>query len=379
MNTPLSESPHPLIFLAETGSTGEASESGVRRHPDVAYRTEVMGLGGFQKEGMVEDLRTGRVWRLACDEGTYLRGENRAPAPLAYWIAGVHADITARIGDTARRSGVEFDEIGVSVGQGFGVQGSFAKGEALALVHDFTCDVDVVSDQDDATVESIVRQALAESAALEALTGAHDGLFALATNGRNTPISGFAQSTAEQVDPFLRHVRPPAPVEASPAAAPVGHPDGDKAPIMLRDDDDGTVRWRVAARGGQDAATGLITSDVSFSGNVPVWTLFSDPDNQAAPAPLAHLSIGTAFCFHTQLCRYVSVRRLPVEAPRLAQLSRANGPSFAPLDTRLFINGQVSGDDATSLMTAAARTCYAHQGIAVPVRHHVSISSKSNG
>lgn len=370
MSTPLHESPYPLVFVAETGDTGE------RRNPEVAYRTEVMGLGGFQKEGLTEDLRTGRVWRLACDEGTYLRGANMAPAPLAYWITGVHADITARIGQIARRDGAEFDEFSVSVGQGFGVQGSFAKGEALALVHDFTCDIDVVSDLDDATVEVIVRQALAESAALDALTGAHEGLFALSTNGRNTPISGFEQSTAEHADPFVRHSRTPAPVEASPAAAPVRHPEGDKAPILLRDDDDGTMQWRVQASGGQDEATGLITSDVSFSGNAPMWTLFSDPANQAAPAPLAHLSIGTAFCFHTQLCRYVSVRRLPVEAPRLAQLSRVAGPSFAPLDTRLFIHGQVSGDDATSLMSAAARTCYAHQAIAVPVEQHVSINSK---
>ena len=370
MSTPLHESPHPLIFVAEAG------DNGVPPGPEVAYRIEVMGLHGFQKEGIAQDLRTGRVWRLACDEGTYLRGANMAPAPLAYWITGVHADITARIGETTRRDSVEFDEFSVSVGQGFGVRGSFAKGEALALVHAFTCDVEVVSDHDDATVEAVVRQALAESAALDALTGAHEGLFALSTNGRNTPVSGFAQSAAEQVDPFVRHSRTPAPVEASPAAVPVRHPEGDKAPIVLRDDDDGTVQWRVQASGGQDKATGLITSDVSFSGNVPGWTLYSDPDNQAAPAPLAHLSIGTAFCFHTQLCRYVSVRGVPVEAPRLAQLSRAAGPSFAPLDTRLFIHGQVSEAEATSLMSAAARTCYAHQGIAVPVEHHVSISSK---
>ncbi len=369
MSTPLHESPHPLIFVADAGDIG------VRHDPDVAYRTEVMGLGGFQKEGIAEDLHTGRAWRLACDEGTYLRGANMAPAPLVYWITGVHADIVARIGGTARRGGMEFGEFSVSVGQGFGVRGSFAKGQARALVHEFTCDVEVISDQDDAVVEAIVRQALAESAALDALTGAHEGLFTLSANGRDTPISGLEQSTAEHTDPFVRHSRPPVPVEASPAAAPVRHAEGDRAPIVLRDDDDGAVQWRVRASGGQNEATGLITSDVSLSGDVPMWTLFSDPHNRIAPAPLAHLSIGTAFCFHTQLCRYATVRRLQVEAPRLAQLSRIAGPSFTPLDTRLFIHGHVSGDDATSLITAAARTCYAHQGIAVPVEHHVSINS----
>ncbi|MEU8825215.1 hypothetical protein [Streptomyces sp. NPDC048636] len=369
MTTPLHRSPHPLTFVAAAG-TGEPSSA----HEGATYRIEVMGLGGFQKEGLAEDVRTGRRWRLVCDEGKYLRGDNMAPAPLAYWIAGLQADITFRITEVARVAGVAFDDLNVAVGQGFGVKGSFAKGQAVAQVYDLRCDVDFVSDHADATVETLVKQALTESSALSALIGPHEGLFALTTNGKETPVDDLAKSRTPQDDPFLRHAHQPAPAETRPDAVPVSHPDADSPPLMLNDDHDGIVRWRIRADGGVDTTTGLFVTRIWFSENVPTWTLLSDPANHAAPAPLVHFAIGTAFCFHTQLCRYVSVRRMPVEAPRLAQLSRFTASGFEPLDTRLFLNGRVSGEEATSLMTAAANTCYAHRALTVPVEHHTSIT-----
>lgn len=370
MTTPLHRSPHPLSFVAATG-TGDAPQS-----PGAEYRAEVMGLGGFQKEGLVEDLRTGRAWRLVCDEGTYLRGADMAPAPLAYWIAGLHGDITAHIAQTARDGGTDPGGLSVTVSQGFGVTGSFAKGEATALVYGLECSVSLASGEDDTAVSALVQRALGRSPVLAAMTGAHEGLFALTANGKETPVSGFRRSTAAHEDPFLRHAGRPAPAEARPGAAPasIPHPHDDGRPIMLTDDDDGTVSWRVQARGGPDPGTGLIVSHAGFSGAASTWTLFSDPASRAAPAPLAHFSIGTAFCFHTQLCRYVNVRKLPAESPRLSQLSRFPGPEFEPLDTRMFVRGRVSGEAATSLMSAAARTCYAHRAIAVPVEHRVSVS-----
>ncbi|WP_297538839.1 hypothetical protein [Amycolatopsis sp.] len=101
------------------------------------------------------------------------------------------------------------------------------------------------------------------------------------------------------------------------------------------------------------------------------WTLISDDTSHTAPSPLAYFSIGTAFCYHTQLCRYVDVRRLPVSSPRLVQVSKfitdeATADS-APFDTHLFINGTVTTDQTKSLLTAAANTCYAHRGLGVEV------------
>ncbi|WP_159054296.1 hypothetical protein [Streptomyces sp. AS58] len=369
MTTPLHQSPHPLTFLARSGD-------GTSREGEVAYHIEVMGLGGFQKEGLARDVRTGRTWRLVCDEGAYLNGANMAPAPLAYWVAGLHGDITARIAEAAREARVVLDELDVVVTQGFGVKGSFAKGEATAQVHHMTCDVDLVCDEDETTVRMLVEQALGRSSAMAAVAGAHHGRFSLSANGRATPVSNLPVCTEPLADPFLEHAQRPEPVETQPAAAPVPHPEGDKPPVMLTDDDDGIVSWRIRTDGGLDPATGLVASHVWFSENSATWTCLSDPANEAAPDPLVHFSIGTAFCFHTQLCRYVSIRRIPVDAPRLAQLSRFPTSGFEPLDTGLFLHGQVSAEDATNLMSAAANTCYAHRALSVEVEQRVSITHR---
>ena len=76
--TPLEKSPYPLAFIAAEGAE-EPTEPGPAQ-PSRTYRCEVMGLGRFQKEGLVENVATGRTWRLVCDEGTYLRGADMAPA-----------------------------------------------------------------------------------------------------------------------------------------------------------------------------------------------------------------------------------------------------------------------------------------------------------
>ncbi|MEV8434911.1 hypothetical protein PGH47_42940 (plasmid) [Streptomyces sp. HUAS 31] len=372
MTTPLHQSPHPLTFVAQSGGEGSP------RDGEVAYHIEVMGLGGFQKEGLARDVRSDRTWRLVCDEGAYLNGANMAPAPLAYWVGGLHADITARIAEAAREAGVVLDDLAVTVTQGFGVQGSFAKGEAVAQVHHMTCDVDLTCDQDDATVNRLVEHALGKSSAMAAVGGAHEGLFSLSTNGKATPVR-LPVSTEPLTDPFLRHAQQPEPAETRPEAVPVAHPEGDKPPVMLSDDNDGTVSWRIRTDGGLDPATGLVASHVWFSENSATWTLVSDPANQAAPDPLVYFAIGTAFCFHTQLCRYATIRRLPVDAPRLAQLSRFPASGFKPLDTCLFLNGQLSEDDATNLMTAAANTCYAHRALTVAVEQRVTTTHKRAG
>ncbi|MEU9705580.1 hypothetical protein [Streptomyces sp. NPDC047981] len=372
MTTPLHQSPHPLTFVARSGSDAPPREG------EVAYHIEVMGLGGFQKEGLARDVHSDRTWRLVCDEGAYLNGANMAPAPLAYWVGGLHGDIVARIVETAQEAGLVIGDLDVNVTQGFAVKGSFSKGEAVAQVYHMTCDIDLTCEQDEATVNRMVEVALSRSSAVAAVAGAHEGLFSLTTNGRATPVD-LPVSSELLADPFLQHSQQPEPAEARPEAVPVGHPVGDKPPVMLTDDNDGTVSWRIRTNGGLNPATGLIVSHVWFSEKSPTWTLLSDPANEAAPAPLVHFAIGTAFCFHTQLCRYVSIRRLPVDAPRLAQLSRFPASGFKPLDSGLFLHGQLSEEDATKLMSAAANTCYAHRALTVEVEQRVTVTHKMPG
>ncbi|MCU1680658.1 MAG: hypothetical protein JWQ81_1397 [Amycolatopsis sp.] len=77
--TPLEQSQHPLAVAAAAGDGSAQPESD---RPQASYRTEVMGLGRFQKEGLVTEVATGRSWRMPADEGKYLRGTDKAPAPV---------------------------------------------------------------------------------------------------------------------------------------------------------------------------------------------------------------------------------------------------------------------------------------------------------
>jgi hypothetical protein len=63
-----------------------------------------------------------------------------------------------------------------------------------------------------------------------------------------------------------------------------------------------------------------------------------------------------AFCYLTQLSRYIDARKLGVSGARLVQ----RGPLAGPVDTHLFLNG--AADDATmqQLLAMGAGTCYLH-------------------
>jgi uncharacterized OsmC-like protein len=383
--TPLERSPHPLAFVAQTGDGALTPDP---ERPQVSYRAEVMGLGGFQKEGLVTDIATERSWRLPADEGAYLRGTDKAPAPLMHFAAGLHGDLTSRIARVAARDGVDLTRLFVAATQGFGSQGSFARGEALALVGELSWTIEVSSPAPDHEIEALVVRALASSPAQAAMTNAREGVFALSTNGRPTPVEGVpASDSPAQVDPFLRHAAPPEPVEADQSRGGILSKEPSAWPfyVQLRDDQENSVLWHIEVAGEYRFDTGTVASTVKFpNAGATQWTLVSDDTGRVAPTPLAYFSIGTAFCYHTQLCRYVDVRRLPVRRPRLVQISsfsidESGSSDSAALDTHLFIDGHVTDDQTASVLTAAANTCYAHRGLGAEIAWHSKVEALISG
>jgi hypothetical protein len=213
-----------------------------------------VGLGRFQKEGLIEDRATGRVWRLTADEGKYLGGTGLAPAPLQHWGAGLHSDVTTRIATIAAAEDVKMSRIHVTATQGFASQGSFARGEAVGLVFDLVWDIKIESEEPADRVEELVRRALATSPANSAMAHASDSTFALTTNGKPTVISGLPASTsAAERDPFLTHSSVPAPVETddTPLDVLTVQP-GLGGTTVLSDDQKGAIGWHVYASGEYD-------------------------------------------------------------------------------------------------------------------------------
>jgi uncharacterized OsmC-like protein len=100
-----------------------------------------------------------------------------------------------------------------------------------------------------------------------------------------------------------------------------------------------------------------------------------------APSGLALLSAGIAFCYMTQLSRYIEHMKLNIHEVRLVQLtpfevvtSDGDTRSVAyPIDTHLFLNGDAPEETHGKLLRIAARTCYLHATAAAALEPIVRI------
>jgi len=95
-----------------------------------------------------------------------------------------------------------------------------------------------------------------------------------------------------------------------------------------------------------------------------------------APCGLALLSAGIAFCYMTQLSRYIENMKMNIHGVRLVQFnSYIAGPAAAvePIDTHLFLNGEAPEETHLQLLTIAARTCYLHAASKTPTEPNLRI------
>jgi uncharacterized OsmC-like protein len=362
---------HPIGFVTREGVAPAASgRSG--------FRCEVMGLAGLQKEGLVEDVGTGRTWRLASDEGVYLNGTDLAPAPLMYWAAGALADVTSSIVDAATSAGISVAELTVTSSQEFGLDGSFVRAEAVASAGTLDLQISVMSDATEEALAEVVELALRTSAAAGAVSASVEGQLALSVNGRvsvieshlSDPETVAVRARSEQ-DPFHRYARRPEPEagRTPPQDIVVRLPDLSDTTSRTGPNTPGRIRFLVAATTTWRREASPQSVCVEFPGaGTAQWTIAYDVTGDAAPSPVALMSIGAAFCFHTQLARLVKSQRVPLDAPRLVQNTevheRDGGALVSALNTTLFVSGQVDVDAATRIAAAAQASCFAHQSLA---------------
>jgi uncharacterized OsmC-like protein len=379
-SVPLEQSPYPTAFpFASRGAAQSLAYSGTGED---TYRCEIIGIGHFQKEGLVREQSTGRTWRLTADEGKYLRGTDMAPAPLMHWGAGLHADAVLRIAALALERGIELRKLSVVVRQGFASSGSFAKGEAVALVFGLSWHVDIDATGDVDAAHQVVKDALAASPAVDAMLTPREGTFALYVNGTRSSISGLNESASTELDPLTVHAGGLKPTTETVLPSILTRLLGTgTAGMVLKNDSTTSVGWHMQAEGELDLATGLVHSTVGFpeAAASSRWTLVSDGQGLVAPTPLAYFSIGTAFCYHTQFCRYIDVRRLALGSTTLVQSSRfvltddsgRLAGQAASFDTHVFLNGENNEEAASSLPQVAANTCYAHRALETTIEMKV--------
>lgn len=304
--------------------------------PQGSCVVEAAITAGHCKLGLVHLGAAGASWCLASDEGAYLRGTDTAPAPLMHWAAGVHADFVQR-SRAAGRVTIEF---------GYAVSGSFVQGGARG---------EAFAPRIQGKVEGIESSPL-----FKAMRVPLANTFALYVNGRRRPVTGARASEAPDAeDPFLKHAGAPRPLY-EPQPPLIGKEALDpQAKIFTMPQSSGALKFGSRVEGALE--DGVVRSTVSFPG-IPSsrFSFVSDMEGKRAPSGLAYAWAGVAFCYLTQLSRYIDARRLGVSGARLVQ----RGPLAGPVDTHLFLNGAADEQAMQELLAMGARTCYLHATLA---------------
>ena len=93
-----------------------------------SVRTWARSLTVMQKEAIVVNVRSGKAWRLASDEGPYLDGHDTAPCPLAFLTTGMVASYMNEILALARQRRIKINDISLLQDNFYTMEGSAVRG-----------------------------------------------------------------------------------------------------------------------------------------------------------------------------------------------------------------------------------------------------------
>ncbi len=360
----------PLAFKVKAGDAQPSSLTG-KAGRDV-FKVEARQMDGHQKEAVVTEGQGGAAWRVTSDEGVHLKGTDLAPFPLGFFNAGLQGDLFRRIRELASKEGVAVDGVSMRLANHYWLTGSFALGTGEGHAEPTEIEIDVRSRASGTAIEAIVDAAVAASPGLALLRTPLENTFALYINGRRRDVADIPASAGPDCDdPYRVYSSVPRPLEKAArgdliekseqreTGTPVAAPAGTSTRIV-----------RTVQGVGEIDGAGLATVDTWLGmPGVSHFIFRSDEsDSASAPSGLALLSAGIAFCYMTQLSRYIEHMKFKIHGVRLVQLtpfevaSGTNGlrGTAHSIDTHLFLNGEAPDETHTRLLRIAARTCYLH-------------------
>lgn len=379
MTETIEGSGYPLAFLVKPGPRPSLLGAGRGR---VTYVTEARLLGGHQKEAIVHEAEGGMCWRLTSDEGAHLGGKDVSPFPLGFFNSGLQGDIIGRMAALGAERGIPVETLSMFLQNYYWLTGSFVKGTGEGFA-----DPPLVRlHPDHAGLTALLNEAVAASPAVDALSRSLSCTFALYVNGRRETISGMPASTAPDApDPFITYAKPPEPHPQTPQRDPIGKTGEveEGKPVPASSSVDGRLMRKISGQG--TLRDGCVETD-SWLENMPGFAHFAfrndeRGDGMEGPSGLASLSAGIAFCYMTQLARYISNMKLDIGGVRLVQYSpfevTQDGKGIAgPVDTHLFLNGRADTATHEMLLKVAARTCYLHATLAASVPPDVGVGPR---
>jgi hypothetical protein len=360
----------PLAFRLRRGPSLR-SESG-----RLVIKVEARQMSGHQKEAVATEGADGSAWRLTSDEGKHLRGTDLAPFPLGFFNAGMQSDLYGRIRSLAAAREIALDKIQIRVVNHYWLTGSFIHGTGEG--HAEAPDIDVLVQSGAATneVTDLVAAAMDASPAIAFLRGAlARNSFALYINGRRRPVAGIPDSPgADAGDPYRVYAHAPRPLDPNPRRDLIektgrveqGTPEPASATVTNK-----LIR-NVFGEGASGGGDGTYETDtwLGMPGASHFKLASDESEHGHAPRGLTLLSAGIAFCYMTQLARYIENMKMNIHGVRLVQFNPyVAGPGAAadPIDTHLFLNGEAAEETHLQLLTIAARTCYLHAASKTPV------------
>lgn len=372
---------YPLAFKTTAGSSSKDFKCALEGTEHI--QVEARQMFTHQKESITMEGVGGDVWRLPSDEGLHLHGTDLAPFPLGFFNAGIQGDLMHLITQIAKNRNIAIQSIRVELSNHYWLTGSFILGTGEGHAEPTKINLKVTSRAPQSEVSAIIQDALKLSPAVQFLRMKLENSFALYINGRRKTLSGLRECTGENArDPFLTHSKPP-----SPADAQQPHDLLTKLPIT----EDGAIKIAPSTINGKMLRNvlgtgswqqGDTTARTETWLEMPGTTHFAYQTDVGghgrAPSGLSLLSAGIAFCFMTQLARYVEGMKMDIHGIRLLQvnpfaMAGATGQAM-PIQTHLFLNGNAPEETHTQLLDIAERTCYLHASASTPLEPEITIS-----
>ncbi len=340
------------------------------------FKVEARQLVGHQREAVVTEGASGSAWRVTSDEGVHLKGTDLAPFPFGFFNAGLQGDLFHRIRCGATAGGILLDGLEIDLANEYWLTGSFALGTGQGHAEPTQVEVRLHSTASNEVISNLVSDAVAASPAMALLRTPLTNTFALYINGRRRVVEGVANSIAPDArDPFEVYPSVPRPLNTGGARQYLIEKTGRRqegAPALAPAGTTTRIVRKVKGKGRLVDPAGLteIETWLEYPGASHFVFRTDEGVSDCAPSGLALLSAGIAFCYMTQLERYVENMKLPIHGARLVQYSpyalvagSRGGHLTAiaePIDTHLFLNGEAPDETHANLLMMAARTCYLH-------------------
>ena len=335
-------------------------------------------LSGHQKEALVSD--SGYVpctWRFLSDEGKHLKGADEAPFPLGFFNAGLTADLLSHASSHTRNVCADT----ISLVNHYWMTGSFAKGDGQGYAEPPTIDVKAANPTDRRRLAEGLAAAVQNSPAFRALAEEVVATFSLFVNGKRIALTELAESDSPPADPFQRHTAAPQPAEG------FAFPEIIRKTTVIEDGEVRPAPVGTATRiirnviGRARVEADVVSTDTWLEmPGVSHFELSAGIDgatvDQLLPTGLAYLASGVAFCFMTQLSRYIEHKKFLVDGLRLSQVwdfpaDRKDGSGR--IATHVFLNSKDSDVRCEQLMRIAVRTCYLHATLQTPLQPDIRV------